>query len=178
MIYYKEEQRFRQWWLMAIIGLSAVSMLIIFSYGFYQQFYLGEPWGDEPMSDRMLLLVGTFTMVFTFFICWGVLFAKLETKIKQKTIYYRFIPFVWSWKKIRLNELDHFEVRKYKPVAEYGGWGYRYSFNKGKALNVSGNMGLQLILKNGKKVLLGTQKPKELKKVMQQMVDIKQEDHG
>jgi hypothetical protein len=31
-----------------------------------------------------------------------------------------------------------------------------------RAYNTSGNMGLQLIMKNGKKILIGTHKPDEL----------------
>jgi hypothetical protein len=54
------------------------------------------------------------------------------------------------------------EVRKYSPIKEYGGWGFRYGFKNGKAYNISGNMGLQLILKNGDRILIGTQKPEEL----------------
>ncbi|MBK8703741.1 MAG: hypothetical protein IPN33_08970 [Saprospiraceae bacterium] len=58
-------------------------------------------------------------------------------------------------------------VRQYKPIAEFGGWGLRYSMSgKGRALNVSGNMGLQLEFKDGKKLLIGTQKPKEIELVL------------
>jgi len=51
-------------------------------------------------------------------------------------------------------------AREYKPIREYGGWGIRYVIG-GIAYNVYGNKGVQLILKNKKKVLVGTQKPEE-----------------
>ncbi|MHC4338483.1 MAG: hypothetical protein ACYSTG_11155 [Planctomycetota bacterium] len=55
-------------------------------------------------------------------------------------------------------------ARTYKPIREYGGWGIRYSFRKGigRAYNMSGNKGVQLVFKNGKKLLIGSQKPDEL----------------
>jgi hypothetical protein len=50
---------------------------------------------------------------------------------------------------------------------EYGGWGYRVGGKKsGIAFNVSGNMGVQIELKNGKKILLGTRKPKEAEEAL------------
>jgi len=53
------------------------------------------------------------------------------------------------------------EVRKYKPISEYGGWGLRYGF-KGKAYTVSGKTGLQLYMRAGKNILFGTSRPEEL----------------
>ena len=52
---------------------------------------------------------------------------------------------------------------------EYGGWGYRISPRNGKAFNIKGSWGLQLVLSNGDKLLLGTQKPEELKKAIEQL---------
>jgi len=58
-------------------------------------------------------------------------------------------------------------VRKYSPIGEYGGWGYRVAGKRsGVAYNISGNMGIQIELKNGKKILLGTRKPEEAKEAL------------
>lgn len=89
----------------------------------------------------------------------GLAVAKLTVSIDRDSIYYKFTPFVNSQKVIRKEEIDEIYVRKYKPIIEYGGYGYRFRFRSGRAMNVSGNMGLQLILKNGKKLLIGTQRP-------------------
>jgi uncharacterized protein YlzI (FlbEa/FlbD family) len=53
-------------------------------------------------------------------------------------------------------------------LGEYGGWGLRYSFNKkrGNAINVSGDIGIQLTLTNGKKLLIGTQKKEAVNRVL------------
>lgn len=91
-----------------------------------------------------------------------LIFIQLKTKINEKGIYYQLFPFhlkeiIFTW-----DEIAETNIRKYSPIWEYGGWGYRYSFKNGKAFNISGNMGLQLVLKNGKKILIGTNKPEEL----------------
>ena len=55
-------------------------------------------------------------------------------------------------------------------LLEYGGWGLKggllWKKSKGIAINVSGNIGIQLELKNGKKLLIGTQKLQEAKQVL------------
>jgi hypothetical protein len=61
-------------------------------------------------------------------------------------------------------------IRKYNPIKDYGGWGIRWgSFRKGNAYNMSGNMGLQLVFKDGKKLLFGTQRSSELDQIIEQL---------
>ncbi len=51
--------------------------------------------------------------------------------------------------------------------------GIRYG-PKGTAYNVSGKIGLQLELKNGKKILIGTRKPEEIENLLHHLnVDTK-----
>ncbi|MCF8429207.1 MAG: hypothetical protein K9G64_03670 [Bacteroidia bacterium] len=91
-----------------------------------------------------------------------LVFIQLKTKIYEKGISYQLFPFHLKEKMVLWDEIAEVNIRKYSPIWEYGGWGYRYSFKNGKAFNISGNMGLQLVLKNGKKILIGTNKPEEL----------------
>jgi hypothetical protein len=49
----------------------------------------------------------------------------------------------------------------YSSLRDYGGWGIRYG-SKGKAYNVSGSRGVRLELSNGKRLLIGSQRPEEL----------------
>jgi hypothetical protein len=57
--------------------------------------------------------------------------------------------------------IQTYEAKTYRPLREYGGWGIRYGA-AGKAYNVSGNLGVQLSLLSGRKIMLGSQKPEEL----------------
>jgi hypothetical protein len=75
-------------------------------------------------------------------------------------IYIRFFPFHFSYKEIAFHDLKSFEVRTYNALREYGGWGIRYG-PQGKAYNVGGNRGVQLVLADGKRILIGSQKPEE-----------------
>lgn len=95
---------------------------------------------------------------------------KLETKINQQGIYVKFYPFHLKFKFINWNEIDRVFIREYSPITEYGGWGLRISLSgNGKAYNVSGNKGLQIVFKNGNKLLIGTNKQEELNLIVNQL---------
>jgi hypothetical protein len=165
---FREEQKFNQPWLLITLLLSGMVTVGVFAVGFYRQILLGKEYGDHPMNNDALII--SFVAVIIFFVSIFVLFsvAKLVVSIDRFGIEFRFIPFHRKLHKIEWDMIESYDVRKYKPILEYGGWGIRYGLN-GKAYNVRGNMGLQLKLKDGKKILLGTQKPDELNAFLQKM---------
>lgn len=111
------------------------------------------------------LLLGNGILLLVIFLLLGL---RLDTEIRNDGVYVRFFPFALRLKRYGWEEIEKAYVRPYKPLLEYGGWGIRYG-RKGKALNVSGNMGLQLELKNGKKLLIGTRKPEVLQAVIEEL---------
>ena len=90
--------------------------------------------------------------------------TKLETEVRSDHLRVRLFPFHIRHREIAAEDLSECYARTYKPIREYGGWGIRYSFRKGigRAYNMSGNKGVQLVFKNGKKLLIGLHKPDEL----------------
>ena len=152
---FKEEQRFRQVWLMVLLGFSLlvpVSLII--------NEYIKD---NTSMTTNeflgSLIIIASVLLIFIF---------KLSTRIDEKGIHYQFFPFHFSMKTLLWSEITKAEVRTYDPIGEYGGWGLRYSFNKkkGNVVNVSGDIGIQLTLKNGKKLLIGTQKKEAVSRVL------------
>lgn len=93
-------------------------------------------------------------------------FLRLKTKIDELGIHIRFIPFVWN-KLIPWDQVEKAYGRTYT-LMDFGGWGYRIS-SQGVAYNAQGKYGLQLILKNGKRIMIGTQKPQEIELVLTQL---------
>ena len=55
-------------------------------------------------------------------------------------------------------------------MREFGGWGLKgdslCNKSKGKAINISGDAGIQVTPKNGEKLLIGTQRELEAKRVL------------
>lgn len=91
---------------------------------------------------------------------------KLSTEITESSISYKMFPFHFDWKDLPLKEVEKLEVRIFKPLQEYRGWGNRIG-KSGRAYTIKGTNGLQITLKNNEKILIGTNKPEELKKVLQ-----------
>jgi hypothetical protein len=93
-------------------------------------------------------------------------FCRLTTEVRDDGVYICFFPFHRTWRRIAFTEMKQCEVRTYRPVREYGGWGIRYG-GKGKAYNVSGDRGVQIELLNGKRLLIGSQRAEELWRAIQ-----------
>ncbi|APQ16406.1 hypothetical protein [Maribacter hydrothermalis] len=157
---FQETQRFTQWWLQ-LINLTIVGLLF---YGFYKWFYLGESMGNITADDSDNQIIFTLIIV----LCLPLIYMfKLKTTIDEVGIHYQFTPINLSKKTIRWSELKNCYVRTYNPLKEFGGWGYRNSFGKSSAINVKGNIGIQLILMDGKKLLIGTQKENDAKIIIE-----------
>lgn len=169
-VLFTEEQRFTQTWIAILLYGMLVLNAGIFGYGLYKQIALGEAWGNTPMSDTALITV--FLVVLIVFAGLLILFhrAVLITTITTEAIKVKFPPFFFSEKSFRAPEIKAAEVRKYRPILEYGGWGVRVGVRKGKAYNVKGHWGIQLYLKNSKKILIGTQKKDQATWAIQKML--------
>lgn len=161
-ILFSEKQRFTQWWVWLIfLGVNG-----LFIFGVIEQVVLGHQFGDNPIGNTGLLLItGSFFLLTLMFF-----FSKLETEITKDGLSVRLAPFHIRFKRFGWNQFSKIYVREYSPIAEYGGWGLRYSLSgSGKAYNMSGRMGLQLEFQNGKKLLIGTKKAEELKGVLEKI---------
>ena len=95
-----------------------------------------------------------------------VIVMRLDVEIDEAKITYRFKPFHVKPRIIYWEDVSDFYIRDYRPIREYGGHGLKRKMKYGKSFTVLGKKGLQLILKDGKKILFGTQKPQELERII------------
>jgi len=158
---FKEVQKITQWWLWLLL----IVLALIPVYGIYRQIFQGEVFGDKPMSDSGLIV----SAIIPFGILVLFWFSKLQTQININEIQIKFIPFIT--KKIEWKEVKSAQVISYGFV----GYGIRLFTKYGTVYNTKGNKGLALELKNGKKLLLGTQKMEELTKVVQEIYKDRQD---
>jgi hypothetical protein len=169
--YFKEEQYFTQAWLWAVLILSVAAMIVPMMIGLYTQLVLGKPWGNQPVGDVALMWIAALELAFA--IGLFLLFAKMRliTTVSESGLQYRFPPLILKEKEIKKESIRTFEIRQYKPVKEYGGWGIRFGSGKtGKAYNVKGNIGMQLELNDGRKILFGTQRADVFQRAMEKMM--------
>lgn len=152
-ILFKEIQKANLSWKWVLF----IALYILMIWALYEQIEMQDLAG-------MIAIVFSITVIIIFNII--ITMMKLETEIGEKEIRFRFIPFHKSSRKIKWIELSDFYIRDYKPLREYGGYGIQQSLRNGKAYSISGKTGIQLIKKDGKKIIIGTQKPKELERVL------------
>ncbi|MEN8116281.1 MAG: hypothetical protein ABFS16_04850 [Bacteroidota bacterium] len=176
-VLFKEEQRFTQWWMWVIMTVILLAVLIPFAYGIYSQEVLGKPYGDNPMSTEGLVIVGTFSVLLIGGIFFFWMRARLKTKITVGGIFVSYPPVMNKWKKFVPAEIKKYEVRKYSAVREFGGYGMKGKKKTGKSYTVSGNTGLQLYFRNGKKLLIGTQKKQAIEYAMEKLMSNRIDSH-
>ena len=158
-----EVQRFTQCWLWVVLMLTMLVLVGVFGYGFIQQLVLGKPWGDRPVSDGTLILVGSAILLFSGGMIYLFYSLRLITEVRAEALHIRFYPF--RTKIIPCNTITSCAARRYRPLSEYGGWGIKYG-RSGWAYNILGDWGVQLVLKNGKRILIGSQRADELERAL------------
>jgi len=92
----------------------------------------------------------------------------LTTQIRSDGIYVRFPPFQPSFAKFYWRDISEVYIRNYNALTEYYGWGIKISPN-GTGYIVAGDVGIQIVFKNGNKVLITTQKPGEVIEILKRI---------
>jgi hypothetical protein len=93
---------------------------------------------------------------------------RMVTQIREDGIYVKFPPFQPGYSRFPWENIQEVEVRKFNALAEYNGWGIKYGVS-GKGYVVAGDTGIQLKLRNQSRVLISTQRPEEVIKVLRSM---------
>jgi hypothetical protein len=119
---------------------------------------MGGVFGEIIFRDVLVLviwvLVGILIPLLFILTC-------LTVEVRRDALYYRFFPFHRSFHRIDYVDIESCEARTYRPIREYGGWGIRLS-SRGKAYNVKGDRGVQLVFTDGRRLLFGSQRADEL----------------
>jgi hypothetical protein len=148
---FREVQRFGLWIRLFFVASMLIGVVIMV----YAKATSGAP--NEPSilvaAALAFLLLGLAALFFV---------VRLETEVRRDGLYFRFFPIHIRYKKLGAANLVDSYARHYRPIREYGGWGIRCGFKGGRAYNVKGNRGVQLVLDDGRRLLIGSQKPHEL----------------
>jgi hypothetical protein len=157
---FREKQRLNIFSL--ALSLSLFVLLLIYLYKqFNNEVSLSNNLVNNVGLTSLLVLVGILVLV--------SVFATQETIITDKGISLTFFPVLWSKRSIQWEDVENVYVREYNPLQEFGGWSIfrvngpvQRGLGNNRAINVKGNKGLQLIMKDGSKLLIGTQKVEAL----------------
>ena len=137
---------FRRWWWL----LAGLTLLVLATPVWA---LLARPQGLKAVLITAPLVGGLLV---------GLWYLKLIVWVDAAGIHYRFPPMLWRWRHWPWTEFRRVFPRTYSPLGDYGGWGIR-GLPGNLAYNVWGPAGLQLIFQSGNKLLLGTQRPADLR---------------
>lgn len=146
-IMFYEKQKFNQWWIWTMLLITVLAI----AYGILS--------GKADPTERYGLLI---SITLVSIISTLLYFTNLETRMDDHGITLRFFPFQRVYYYVKWEELQNIQVRKYNAIKEFGGWGIRFNFAGEKAYTIRGKEGVQLVLKSGKKFLIGTQDSKSM----------------
>lgn len=155
-VHFEEEQSFDARWLGLMLGILGIVAVIFTSIAVL-----------EPEKAGSLLLSGILVAVVLGGVTWLMFTTRLTVRVDAENVHVHYFPFFK--KDIPLADIARWEARTYRPIAEYGGWGIRWSWaGKGSAYNMKGNRGVQLEFTNGKRLLIGSQRAEEFAEAISQ----------
>lgn len=176
-ILFSETQRFRQWYVLAFILVfnAAFGLGVAQSFGYFDNWRTengssttisidknGGVVRTEPMSDTMViaLAIGIFLLSIV------ILATSLKVEIKKEGVYVLYFPYFFSPTYYAWKDINKAYIRTY--VKDKSNKGF-YETEEGTVMRVSGNIGLQLELTDGRKLLIGTQQPENMENALRKL---------
>lgn len=148
-----EQQYFTQWWYrLLVVGTAAIAWA-----SWVQQIVLGEPFGSEPAPDGV---------VWALWIAMGVvlpvaaLALRLVTSVRPGQVRVGFPPF--PRRVVATDRILDVQATEIRPIAHWGGYGYRRNLKGGTAFIVRGTAAVRLALPDQKVVVIGSQRAERL----------------
>jgi len=132
---------FREWWIWTLLAIAALPVLAVVA--------IRGPVPSALIALFLLLAIGVL-----------VAFARLVVDVDREAITVAF-HFPWPKRTIPISEVRSAEVMTYRAFLDYGGYGVRLGL-RGWAWSVSGNQGVLVESTNGSRLMIGSQRPKEL----------------
>jgi len=153
-VVFREVQYFRQKWVWISVGV----ILFVYGYSLVSELVNTNNVGENQAFFDILYISIIPAVLITI-----LMFTRLVVEIRTYGIYYQLFPIHIAGCMVLWTDIEKYYVRTYNPMNEYEQPGFRFNFmGKNKAYHVMGNEGLQIELKNGSNILLGTQRANEI----------------
>ncbi len=138
-----------------VLITGAAWALVILQAGF------GLHIGGTPVPTAVLVIVG---LIFGVGLPVVALVSRQRTIVTSDMVRTGLSPF-WTFR-TPISQVREAKQRRYRPMREYTGWGIRYMPKAGWAINISGNRGVQLVLKSGKRILIASDRTDDLERAI------------
>ena len=149
---YHEAQPLRPGHVRVVLAMPPAALLFMA----IRQMVFHHPWTHPPMSDGGLL----FLTVLLWAVYLRLITVRLVTDLDRHELSVG-LKGLWRKTNLPVSEIRSATPVRYDPAADFGGYGIR-SGPRGVAYIASGNGGVQLELRDGRKILVGSQYPEAL----------------
>ena len=158
-VLFRETQQFRVQWLWWLIILCVVSSIgLIVGLAFTEQETRADSW--IALAFVVPLEAG---MLYLFYI------VKLETVVSDEGVFYKWGPFFSQYNFIAVTDIAQVTLRK-GPSLSYG---FHLIPGYGTVHNTGPGKGIQFVLKNDKKIFIGTQKLNNFQSAIESIIGFK-----
>jgi len=147
-----EEQSFRQLRLRFLTAIPPVVMTLLAIW----QVGLGHRWANQPMSNAGVIGWS----IFLWIVYLRLITVKLVTELRPGELRVR-MRGLWRSHRIPLSGVKSVHAITFDPARDWGGYGIR-SMRRGTAYIAGGDHGVELEMKNGGVVLIGSRRSSEL----------------
>lgn len=152
--HFHEIQRLRE----PVLVLIVVFMALVGWFLLVYHVILNKPLGTDTPSDRFIVVFWFGSSLWLpILLLW---FFKLEVTVDLVNLRVQIWPFFN--REIGGFEIDQFYARTYRPIVEYRGWMRTKGIRANFAYTISGNEGVQLVMSDGSRVLIGSNRMHEL----------------
>jgi hypothetical protein len=155
---FHEEQSLRQKRLLVLTAIPPITMTLLAIW----QVGLGHRWGNQPMSNGNM--IGW--TIFLWLVYLRLITIKLVTDLRPNELSIA-MRGLWRSFLIPLSSVKSVQVVTFRPLLDWGGYGIRKN-KRGRAFTANGNRGVELQLSKGGIVLVGSQRPDELARALEQ----------
>ncbi len=156
-ILFKEVQQFRQKWLMLLLLAAMLVPVCILVVTAYKQ--------PEESSKLFLSLLAVLVIEIPIFFLFY--YSKLETIVVPEGLGYRWWPLQGKYRMIFKEDILDIWLRR-SPAFTYG---YHWLPGYGWVNNIRGRKGIQIKLKSGKRIYLGSQRIDELRTALEKVLN-------
>ena len=151
-VLYSETQAFRLGYARFTLAMPPAALLIVSC----RQILWHHPWGNPPVTNGNLL----FLTILALAVYFRLITVRLVTELRPEQLSVAMKGF-WRKTRVAIKDIRSAAAVEYDPATEYRGYGVRRG-PRGQAYIASGNKAVQLELRDGRKLLVGSQRPKEL----------------
>lgn len=161
---YQEETRYRGWRILGMAALLLIPLGFVWASHIQYELFFGQ-------SFETLTLVSVISLLFLAGYAYFIRQARLYTEIDAEGIHYQFYPVHGEQHHIDWDEVVGYRVVRTSLLGHLCGWGVNFSTQEPR-YSVSGRNGLELFLKGGERIFIGSARPKRIRKVLKKKVKL------